>query len=78
MDLRDSVFKGSAREIAASIKRSADRCKRRRSSPFRSAMSMITFYENRAGKNLSPTRKRAIEQAKNELRRLYAKAPAGP
>lgn len=74
MDLEPSVFKGSAKAIARSVKRSAERSKRRKSTPFRSAMSMITFYENRAGKQLSPTRKRALEGAKRELRRLYGKA----
>ena len=61
----------SQRAIAVSLKRSAERSTRRKSSPFRSAMSMLTFYENRAGKNLSATRKTKIEQAKDELRTLY-------
>ena len=71
LDLEPDVFKGGARDIARSLKRSADRSTRRKSSPFRSAMSMLTFYENRAGKNLSPLRKRTLAAAKRELRRLY-------
>ena len=73
MDLEPSVFEKGAREIAKSVKRSAERSKRRKSTPFRSAMSMLVFYENRAGKNLSPTRKKALERAKDELRKLYGK-----
>jgi Protein of unknown function (DUF3175) len=53
MTLENGVFKKTPRAIALSLKRSADRSNRRKSSPFRSAMSMLTFYENRAGKNLS-------------------------
>jgi hypothetical protein len=79
LDLEPSVFKGGSKEIARSLKRSADRSKRRKSSPFRSAMSMLTFYENRAGKNLSASRKKVIDGAKRELRRLYGKeSPAKP
>lgn len=74
MTLEDGVFKKTPRAIALSLKRSAERSTRRKSSPFRSAMSMLTFYENRAGKNLSATRKAKIEKAKNELRVLYDKA----
>jgi hypothetical protein len=77
MDLEDSVFRRTPKEIARSIKRSADRSQRRKSSPFRSAMSMITFYENRAGKNLSAARRRALDQAKVELRRLYGTPALG-
>jgi uncharacterized protein DUF3175 len=73
LDLDPAVFKGSAKEIARSLKRSADRSKRRKATPFRSAMSMLVFYENRAGKNLSPTRKRTLERAKDELRTLYGR-----
>lgn len=73
LDLEPSVFSRSPVEIARSLKRSAERSTRRKSSPFRSAMSMLTFYENRAGRNLSPTRKRAIERSKTELRKLFAR-----
>ena len=53
--------------------RSAERSQRRKSSPYASAMSMLTFYENRAGRNLSAERRRAIRQAKAELRKLYGR-----
>ncbi|MGA8863762.1 MAG: DUF3175 domain-containing protein [Gallionella sp.] len=59
--------------IARSLKRSADASTRRKSPPFRSAMSMLVFYINRAGKNLDENRKRILEQAKDELRVLYGK-----
>ncbi len=61
------------RQIAASLKRSADRSRQRKSDPYRSAMSMLTFYINRAGKGLSAPRKRTLEKAKQELRGLYGK-----
>ena len=73
MTLKDGVFKQTPRAIALSIRRSAERSTRKKSTPFRSAMSMLTFYENRAGKNLSATRKAKIEKAKDELRALYGK-----
>src|SRR4051812_19632173 len=73
MTLEDGVFKKTPRAIALSLKRSAERSTRRKSAPFRSAMSMLTFYENRAGKNLSAARKAKIEKAKDELRALYHK-----
>jgi hypothetical protein len=76
LDLEDTVFKGSPTEMARSLKRSAERSTRRKSTPFRSAMSMLTFYENRAGRNLGARRKRAIRQAKEELRRLYGRSAA--
>lgn len=77
MDLDPGVFKlGSAQAIARSLKRSAERSRRRKSEPYRSAMSMLTFYINRAGHNLSPTRLRRLEAAKRALRRLFHK-PAG-
>ena len=62
--------------IARSLKRSADRSHRRKSSPYRSAASMLTFYINRAGRQLSATRLRKLESAKVELRRLYGKQSA--
>ena len=72
LDLERGIFRrGSARAIAQSLKRSADRSKRRKSPPFRSAMSMLSFYINRGGKNLSKTRLRILQQAKEELRDLY-------
>jgi len=63
----------SPKQIALSLKRSADGGQSRMSSPFCSAMSMLTFYINRAGKGLSPVRKKNLEQAKDELRALYGK-----
>jgi len=61
------------RQIAASLKRSADSSQARKSSPFRSAMSMLTFYINRAGSGLSTARKKKLERAKDALRALYGK-----
>ena len=61
------------RAIAESLKRSADASRRRKSDPYRSAMSMLVFYINRAGKGLSKTRKRKLEKAKDMLRGLYGK-----
>jgi hypothetical protein len=75
MDLEQGVFKKkSARAIAVSIKRSAERSRRRKSQPFRSAMSMLNFYINRGGKNLSAAEKSRLRRAKDELRRLYGRA----
>ena len=74
LDLESSVFtKDSARSIAESLKRSAEHSKRRKSDPYRSAMSMLTFYINRAGKNLPKSRRERLEAAKDELRSLYGK-----
>jgi hypothetical protein len=71
LDLQDQVFKGSPAQIAASLKRSAEHSRRRKSSPFRSAMSMLTFYINRAGKNLSAARRKKLETAKEKLREAF-------
>jgi hypothetical protein len=60
--------------IAASLKRSAERSSRRKSSSFRSALSMLTFYINRAGKNLPASRKKTLMRAKDELRKQFGKA----
>jgi hypothetical protein len=74
LDLQPSVFKQtSARQIARSLKRSAERSTRRKSDPYRSAMSMLVFYINRAGKNLSPTRRRVLERAKSALREEFGR-----
>ena len=74
LTLEEGVFKKSTpRKIALSLKRSADRSKRRKSDPYRSAMSMLTFYINRAGKGLSKTRKAKLQKAKDELREVYGK-----
>ncbi len=61
----------SARDVAVSLKRSAELSRQRKSAPFRSAMSMLTFYINRAGRKMSASRKRTLEAAKDELRRLF-------
>jgi hypothetical protein len=71
LDLEPGVFKGTPIEIARSLKRSADRSTRRKVEPYRSALSMLVFYENRAGKKLPSARKRALARAKVELRKLY-------
>jgi uncharacterized protein DUF3175 len=73
MTLDEGVFKKTPKAIALSIKRSAERSSRRKAAPFRSAMSMLTFYENRAGKNLSASRRKKLETAKDELRALYGR-----
>lgn len=74
LDLEQSVFtKRSARQIALSLKRSAERSRRRKSSPYRSAMSMLTFHINRAGRQLTPERRRVLNAAKRELRELYSR-----
>jgi Protein of unknown function (DUF3175) len=76
LDLEDGVFeKDDPKAIAASLKRSAEASERRKAEPFRSAMSMLTFYINRAGSNLSNERKAVLERAKDELRRLYGREP---
>src|SRR6185436_5264104 len=78
MDLERGVFKkSSARQVALSLKRSAERSHRRKSSPFRSAMSMLNFEINRGGRNLSAERKRVLQNAKSELRKAFGRpAPA--
>src|SRR5437016_5435611 len=74
LDLDRSVFtwKDPAR-IAASLKRSAERSHRRKAAPYRSAMSMLTFYINRAGGNLGPRQRRVLERAKEELRKQFGR-----
>ena len=72
LDLEHGVFKQrSARKIAASLKRSAERSERRKSSPYRSAMSMLTFCINRAGGQLTQAQRCRLEAAKDELRALF-------
>jgi hypothetical protein len=72
LDLEEGVFtwKDPAR-IARSLARSAEQSTRRKSAPFPSAMSMLTFYVNRAGGNLPAAQRRILERAKDELRALY-------
>jgi translation initiation factor 2 alpha subunit (eIF-2alpha) len=74
LDLEKDVFaRDDPRSIALSLKRSAEHSKRRKSSPFRSAMSMLTFYINRAGKDLPAERKKVLEKAKEELRAAFGR-----
>jgi len=74
LDLEEGVFIwNDPQKIAASLKRSAEDSFRRKGTPFQSAMSMLNFYTNRAGKNLKPERKKSLEQAKVELRKLFNK-----
>jgi hypothetical protein len=73
LDLDREIFKKSPTAIARSLKRSAKRSHRRKSSPYRSAMSMLTFYINRAGKNLSTTRRKKLEAAKDRLREEFGR-----
>jgi len=74
LDLEPRVFSGSdPKKIARSLKRSAERSHRRKSEPYRSAMSMLTFYINRAGKNLGPRRRHVLERAKQELRHAFGR-----
>jgi hypothetical protein len=74
MDLEDHVFESDdPRKIAASLKRSAEHSDRRKAEPFQSAMSMLNFYINRAGKNLPAARKKVLEDAKDELRAAFGR-----
>jgi hypothetical protein len=74
LDLKADIFKSrSAKRVAASAEHSG----RRKAGPFQSAMSMLTFYINRAGTNLSASQRRVLEAAKTELRRLFGRAPKG-
>jgi len=75
LNLEDGVFSlEDPREIARSLKKSAEESKRRKSDPYRSALSMLTFYINRAGKQLSAAQKERLEAAKGELRVQFGKA----
>ncbi len=74
LDLEAGVFTWSdPGRIAASLKRSAQESRRRKAEPYRSALSMLVFYINRAGKNLPAGRRRTLEQAKTELRRQFGR-----
>ena len=80
LDLQHDVFKlTDPKEIARSLKRSAEHSDRRKRDPYRSAMSMLTFYINRAGHNLEAAQRRHLEDARDELRKLFCKdaAPSG-
>ena len=74
LDLKRGVFKlTSAKKIAASLKRSAEHSPRRKSGAYRSALSMLTFYINRAGKNLPKTQLNRLERAKVELKHQFGR-----
>jgi hypothetical protein len=76
LDLKPKIFAADdPAEIARSLKRSAERSRRRKSSPFRSAMSMLTFYLNRAGSSLSRSRRNKLEKAKEKLREEFGRPP---
>ena len=78
LDLETGVFTlKDPKAIAASLKRSAEASNRRKADPFRSAMSMLVFYINRAGKTLSDDDHARLEKAKDELRKAFGKDPAG-
>ncbi|MGK2923795.1 MAG: DUF3175 domain-containing protein [Methyloceanibacter sp.] len=77
LDLEKGVFTlKDPKEIAASLKRSAEASKRRKTDPYRSAMSMLVFYMNRARKNLSEEDRARLEKAKDELRKAFGKPAA--
>ncbi len=77
MDLEKNVFTlKDPKKIAASIKKSAEKSNRRKAGPFQSAMSMINFYENRGGKNISAAQKKILDQSKDELRKLFGRDSA--
>ena len=77
LDLERGVFASNdPKKIARSLKRSAEHSKRRKSEPFRSAMSMLTFYINRAGKKLPKSRRETLEHAKEELRAAFGRRRA--
>lgn len=74
LDLEGGVFKlNDPKKIAASLKRSAEHSRRRKSAPYRSALSMLVFYINRAGRSLPSRQRKTLEQAKGELRRLFGR-----
>ncbi len=74
LDLKPNIFESKdAKKIAKSLKHSAEESHRKKSSPYRSAMSMLTFYINRAGKNLDSDQKDVLNDAKNELRKEFGR-----
>jgi Protein of unknown function (DUF3175) len=74
LDLEGGVFSlKDPKRIAASLKRSAERSRRRKAEPYRSALSMLVFYINRAGRKLPASRRRTLERAKSELRRQFGR-----
>ena len=76
LDVKPHLFESDdPKAIAASLKRSAEHSHRKKGTPFQSAMSMLTFYINRAGDNLPKTRLKVLEQAKDELRVAFGRGP---
>lgn len=76
LDIKGGIFASDdPARIARSLKKSAQKSRRRKGTPFRSAMSMLNFYINRAGDNLTAAHKQVLEQAKDELRRVFGKEP---
>ena len=74
LDLEQGVFTWEdPAAIASSLKKSAEASTRRKATPFRSAMSMLVFYVNRAGRKLDRRQRQVLEQAKDELRKLYGR-----
>jgi hypothetical protein len=74
LDLQSGIFKSKdPKKIASSLKRSAEKSKRRKGTPYQSAMSMLNFYINRAGKHLTAKEKQPLEKAKPELRKLFGR-----
>ena len=76
LDLEGNIFESKdPKKIAKSLKHSAEESDRKKSSPYRSAMSMLTFYINRAGKNLEADQKAVLNDAKDELRKAFGREP---
>ena len=76
MDVQRDIFKeGNAQEIADSLKKSSERSNRRKGTPFQSAMSMLNFYINRAGRNLPKSRRTVLDNAKKRLREAFGRKP---
>lgn len=74
LDLEEGVFKGNDPEkIARSLKKSAKQSHRRKGTPYQSAMSMLNFYINRGGENLPASKKKVLEDAKDELRKVFGR-----
>jgi|SRR5205814_5721607 len=74
LDLQPKVFRlSNPHQVALSLKRSAERSQRRKGTPYQSAMSMLNFYINRAGKNLPKNQRRILEKAKDELRDVFGR-----
>lgn len=74
LDIEPGVFSRGPRAIALSLKRSAEKSRRRRAGPLQSAMSMLNLYINRAGRTLGERRRQVLERAKGELRRLFGRS----